>query len=70
VPDNERVALTKEIWKLILDEVWGICLVANSQLPGVRVVKTTWEHRQRQWNSAVSENPMIAHRRLLLQVVV
>jgi peptide/nickel transport system substrate-binding protein len=63
VPDKERVDIGKQIWKTALDDVWLISVVTNSPASqGVRVVKNNMGNiPERQWNSAVSDNPSIAH---------
>src|SRR5262249_33255789 len=63
VPDQERTRLAKEVWKIALDELWLIPVVSNSPASqGVRVIKNTMGNvPERLWNSAVSENPHIAH---------
>ena len=63
VPDQERVRLAKEVWKISLDELWLIPIVSNSPASqGVRVIKTNMGNiPERLWNSAVSDNPHIAH---------
>jgi peptide/nickel transport system substrate-binding protein len=63
VPEQERTALAKEIWKIVLDELWVIPVVSNSPASqGVRVIKTNMGNiPERLWNSAVSDNPHIAH---------
>jgi ABC-type transport system substrate-binding protein len=63
VPDQERTQLAKEVWKIALDELWVIPVVANSPASqGVRVIKTNMGNiPERLWNSAVSDNPHIAH---------
>jgi len=61
--DQERIRLAKEVWKIALDEVWLIPVVSNSPASqGVRVIKTNMGNiPERLWNSAVSDNPHIAH---------
>jgi peptide/nickel transport system substrate-binding protein len=63
VPDQERTQLAKEVWKIALDELWVIPVVANSPASqGVRVIKNNVGNvPERLWNSAVSDNPHIAH---------
>jgi peptide/nickel transport system substrate-binding protein len=63
LPEQDRIAQGKEIWKLVLDQVWTICVVGGSPASqGVRVVKNNLVNdADRQWNSALSDNPMIAH---------
>ena len=63
VKDAERVRLAKEVWKIALDELWLIPVVSNSPASqGVRVIKTSIGNvPSRLWNSAVSDNPHIAH---------
>ncbi|MGE3268039.1 MAG: ABC transporter substrate-binding protein [Chloroflexota bacterium] len=63
VPDEERIKLGKEAVGISLDELWIIPVVSNSPASqGVRVVKNNVGNvPERQWNSAVSDNPMIAH---------
>jgi peptide/nickel transport system substrate-binding protein len=63
VPDAERVALAKDVWKIALDEVWTISVIANSPAnQGLRVVKNNVGNTpERQWNSAASDNPAPAH---------
>jgi peptide/nickel transport system substrate-binding protein len=63
VPDQERTRLAKDVWKIALDELWIIPVVSNSPASqGVRVIKTNVGNvPERLWNSAVSDNPHIAH---------
>ena len=63
VPDQERTRLAKEVWKIALDELWIVPIIANSPASqGVRVIKNTMGNiPSRLWNSAVSDNPHIAH---------
>jgi peptide/nickel transport system substrate-binding protein len=63
VPDQERTKLAKDVWKIALDELWIIPVVSNSPASqGVRVIKTNIGNvPERLWNSAVSDNPHIAH---------
>jgi peptide/nickel transport system substrate-binding protein len=63
VKDAERIRLAKEVWKIALDELWMIPVVSNSPASqGVRVIKTNMGNiPERLWNSAVSDNPHIAH---------
>jgi peptide/nickel transport system substrate-binding protein len=63
VPDQERTLLAKDVWKIALDELWIIPVVSNSPASqGVRVIKTNIGNvPERLWNSAVSDNPHIAH---------
>jgi peptide/nickel transport system substrate-binding protein len=63
VPDAERTKLAKDVWKIALDELWIIPVVSNSPASqGVRVIKNTMGNiPARLWNSAVSDNPHIAH---------
>jgi peptide/nickel transport system substrate-binding protein len=63
VKDAERLRLAKEVWKIALDELWLIPVVSNSPASqGVRVIKTAMGNiPSRLWNSAVSDNPHIAH---------
>jgi ABC-type transport system substrate-binding protein len=63
LPEKDRIAAGKEIWKLVLDQVWTICVVGGSPASqGVRLVKNNLVNdADRQWNSALSDNPMIAH---------
>ena len=63
VPDAERTRLAKEVWKIALDELWLIPVVSNSPASqGVRVIKNNLGNvPERLWNSAVSDNPHIAH---------
>src|SRR5262247_288787 len=63
VPDAERTRLAKEVWKIALDELWLIPVVSNSPASqGVRVIKNNIGNvPERLWNSAVSDNPHIAH---------
>ena len=73
VPEQERTQLAKEIWRIALDEMWIIPVVANSPASqGVRVIKNNMGNiPERLWNSAVSDNP--AHRPhgdLVLQVLI
>jgi peptide/nickel transport system substrate-binding protein len=63
VKDQERTRMAKDVWKIALDELWMIPLVSNSPASqGVRVIKTNMGNiPERLWNSAVSDNPHIAH---------
>src|SRR5215469_14721621 len=63
VKDAERTRMGKEVWKIALDELWTIPVVSNSPASqGVRVIKTNMGNiPERLWNSAVSDNPHIAH---------
>jgi peptide/nickel transport system substrate-binding protein len=63
VQEQERTQLAKDIWKVVLDELWIIPVVSNSPASqGVRVIKTNMGNiPERLWNSAVSDNPHIAH---------
>jgi peptide/nickel transport system substrate-binding protein len=63
VKDAERVKMAKDIWKIALDELWMIPVVSNSPASqGVRVIKTNMGNiPERLWNSAVSDNPHVAH---------
>jgi ABC-type transport system substrate-binding protein len=63
VKDTERVNMAKDVWKIALDELWMIPVVSNSPASqGVRVIKTNMGNiPERLWNSAVSDNPHIAH---------
>ncbi|PYM15523.1 MAG: twin-arginine translocation pathway signal [Candidatus Rokuibacteriota bacterium] len=63
VPDQERTKMAKDVWKIALDELWIIPIVVNSPASqGVRVIKNTMGNiPSRLWNSAVSDNPHIAH---------
>jgi peptide/nickel transport system substrate-binding protein len=63
VKDQERTRMAKDVWKIALDEMWMIPLVSNSPASqGVRVIKTNMGNiPERLWNSAVSDNPHIAH---------
>jgi peptide/nickel transport system substrate-binding protein len=63
VPDAERTRLAKEVWKIALDELWLIPVVSNSPASqGVRVIKNNIGNvPERLWNSAVSDNPHVAH---------
>jgi hypothetical protein len=63
VKDAERIRLSKEVWKIALDELWLIPVVSNSPASqGVRVIKNNMGNVPgRLWNSAVSDNPHIAH---------
>jgi ABC-type transport system substrate-binding protein len=72
VPDQERTRLAKEVWKIALDELWLIPVISNSPASqGVRVIKNNLGNvPERRWNSAVSDNPHVAHTDLVLQVVV
>ena len=62
-PRPERTRLAKEVWKIALDELWLIPVVSNSPASqGVRVIKNNVGNvPERLWNSAVSDNPHIAH---------
>ena len=55
--------MAKDVWKIALDELWMIPIVSNSPASqGVRVIKTNMGNiPERLWNSAVSDNPHIAH---------
>ena len=63
VKDAERTKMAKDVWKIALDELWTIPLVSNSPASqGVRVIKTNMGNiPERLWNSAVSDNPHVAH---------
>jgi peptide/nickel transport system substrate-binding protein len=63
VADEERIKLGKEAIATALDELWIINVVANSPASqGVRLVKNNVGNvPERMWNSAASDNPMIAH---------
>jgi len=63
VPDQERTKLAKDVWKIALDEMWIIPIVVNSPASqGVRVIKNNMGNIPgRLWNSAVSDNPHVAH---------
>jgi peptide/nickel transport system substrate-binding protein len=63
VKDAERIRMAKEVWKIALDEMWMIPVVSNSPASqGVRVIKTNMGNiPERLWNSAVSDNPHVAH---------
>ena len=63
VKDAERTKMAKDVWKIALDELWTIPLVSNSPASqGVRVIKTNMGNIPgRLWNSAVSDNPHVAH---------
>ncbi len=63
VKDQERTRMAKDVWKIALDELWTIPIVSNSPASqGVRVIKTNMGNiPERLWNSAVSDNPHIAH---------
>ena len=63
VKDQERTRMAKEVWKISLDELWTIPIVSNSPASqGVRVIKTNMGNiPERLWNSAVSDNPHVAH---------
>jgi peptide/nickel transport system substrate-binding protein len=63
VKDQERTRMAKDVWKIALDELWMIPIVSNSPASqGVRVIKTNMGNiPERLWNSAVSDNPHIAH---------
>jgi hypothetical protein len=63
LPDDERIKAGKQAMQISVDEVWNINVVANSPASqGVRVVKNNVGNvPERMWNSAVSDNPMIAH---------
>ncbi len=63
VKDAERVEMAKDVWKIALDELWMIPVVSNSPASqGVRVIKTNMGNiPERLWNSAVSDNPHVAH---------
>ncbi len=63
LPDEERIKAGKQAVGISVDELWIINVVANSPASqGVRVVKHNLGNvPERMWNSAVSDNPMIAH---------
>jgi peptide/nickel transport system substrate-binding protein len=63
VKDQERTRMAKDVWKIALDEMWMIPIVCGSPASqGVRVIKTNMGNiPERLWNSAVSDNPHIAH---------
>ena len=62
VPDEERVALGKGIWKILIEEVAQIGLVGLSPASmGVRVVKNNMGNVPgRIYNSPASKNPASA----------
>jgi peptide/nickel transport system substrate-binding protein len=59
VPDEERVQLARELWKISLDEVWTVGLAAMSpMITGVRVVKNGLGNTpQRLSNGAAAHSP-------------
>ena len=63
VKDQDRIRMAKDVWKIALDELWMIPVVSNSPASqGVRVIKTNMGNiPERLWNSAVSDNPHVAH---------
>jgi len=63
VKDAERTKMAKDVWKIALDEMWMIPIVCGSPASqGVRVIKTNMGNiPERLWNSAVSDNPHVAH---------
>jgi peptide/nickel transport system substrate-binding protein len=63
LPEKQRIETGKEIWRSLLDQIWTICVIGNSPASqGVRVVKNNVGNiPERLWNSALSDNPMIAH---------
>ena len=63
VPESERVQLAQDVWKIALDEVWTINVIANSPAnQGVRIVRNNVGNTpERQWNSAAADNPAPAH---------
>ena len=59
VPESERAALAREVWKIACDEVWTIGTVGLSPaIVGVRLVKTTMGNiPERLHNSASHKSP-------------
>ena len=59
VPDAERVQLTKQVWKILAEELWTIGTVGLSPATtGVRVVKNTLGNvAERNMNSAPHKSP-------------
>jgi peptide/nickel transport system substrate-binding protein len=59
VPEPERNALAREVWKIACDEVWTIGTVGLSPaIVGVRLVKTTMGNiPARLYNSASHKSP-------------
>ena len=62
VPDQERTQLAKEVWKIALDELWVIPVVANSPASqGVRVIKNNMGNiPARMYNSPDGKTPGIS----------
>jgi peptide/nickel transport system substrate-binding protein len=62
VPEAEAIALVKDMWKVLLDEVWYIGVVGQSgAMQGIQVTKTKlgnvprrWLHLNRQFSPAVT----------------
>ena len=59
VPEEERLRLGKEIWKIAIEDVWHIGIVGLSPADsGVRVVKTTMGNvPAREFNSNIVRKP-------------
>jgi peptide/nickel transport system substrate-binding protein len=62
VPEEERIALTKEIWAILVDEVYIIGVVGLSPAAmGVRIVNRNMGNvPARQYNSPDVKNPGIS----------
>ena len=62
VPEAERIEIGKQIWRIVLDEVWSFGLVGLSPASlGVRVVKTDLGNvPERQFNSPDVKTPGIS----------
>jgi peptide/nickel transport system substrate-binding protein len=62
VPDAERIELGKEVWRITLDQAWGIGLVGQSPASlGVRVAKTDLGNvPSRQYNNPDTKTPGIS----------
>ena len=59
VPDDERIKLTKQVWKILAEELWTIGTVGLSPATtGVRIVKNTMGNiPDRLFNSASHKSP-------------
>jgi len=62
VPENERIQLGKEVWKITAEEVYSIGIIGmGSASMGVRVVKTNMGNiPSRQYNSPDGKTPTIS----------
>jgi peptide/nickel transport system substrate-binding protein len=59
VPDDERIKLTQQVWKILAEELWTIGTVGLSPATtGVRIVKNTMGNiPDRLFNSASHKSP-------------